>query len=105
MQATSQEVQDKLGLLRKLMVSIRLLIETRQVLPLAKDRKSVELHGRNKSSSSTKLQLQTSSHRKELQCKERNLVLMVFGARMVIFMVVSKVFSASEHHRSLSHQK
>jgi hypothetical protein len=46
MQATSQEVQDKLGLLRKLMVSIRLLIETRQVLPLAKDRKSVELHGR-----------------------------------------------------------
>jgi hypothetical protein len=105
MQATSQEVQDELGLLRKLMVSICLLIETRQVLPLAKDRKSVELHGRkqifffDKTSTSDFIASQgTSVQGMEygldgIWCKDGHLHGCLKGIQCL------------EHHRSLSHQK
>jgi fatty-acid desaturase len=102
MQAASQEVQDKLSLLRKLKVRFACLVRDLASIPWAKDRKSVELHGREQTFFFFDNNLQTN--RNITASQGTSVQGMVLGllhgiackewSGLVFIMVVSVVFSA-----------
>jgi hypothetical protein len=114
MQAASQEVQDKLSLLRKLKVRFACLVRDLASIPWAKDRKSVELHGREQTFFFFDNNLQTN--RNITASQETPVQGMVLG---LLHGIQCKEWSGLHHgclsgiqclehqhnHRSLSHQE